>query len=323
MNRQSIKKVSAVSGMLFLLIFLLRNPLESLDASRDGMKLWLNTLLPTLLPFLILTGILVRTNVIEKILSPLNKFWRIILGLSPSGAYVFIFGMLCGYPMGVKLASDLFYNNKISRREAEYLFTFANQPSPVFLTTYLAHICFDKRVPVKEILWIFFLADIVCMMFFRFIVFHNNTCTGNIPDIPNIKNVSKKETSTASSPGSIIDVSIMNGFETITRLGGYILLFSLISACVRHYWKWSPQICSLFLGALEITTGLHQIALSGRPFEIQYPVTMGLAAFGGFCIMAQTKSVADKQLSFLPCISAKFLNSALTVLLVLIFSKVI
>lgn len=323
MKRQFLKRVPAVSGILFLLIFLLRHPQESLAASRNGMKLWLNTLLPTLLPFLILTGFLVKTNGIEKVLSPFKKFWRMILGLSPSGAYVFLLGMLCGYPMGAKLASDLFAVGKISRRETEYLLTFANQPSPAFLTTYLAHICLDQKVPLREILGILFLSDIVCMLFFRFAVFHNNTCTENVPVPVDTKNAPKKETSNASSPGSMIDVSIMNGFETISRLGGYILLFSLISACIRHFWKWSAEICSLLLGAMEITTGLHQIALSGLPLNIQYPAIMTLTAFGGFCILAQTKSVTDNRLSFLPYISAKFLNSVLSGLFVLIFSKVI
>ena len=36
--------------------------------------------------------------------------------------------------------------------------------------------------------------------------------------------------------GTLLDASIMNGFETITRLGGYILLFSILSAFIRHWY---------------------------------------------------------------------------------------
>ena len=271
------------------------------------MKLWLNTLLPTLLPFLILTGFLLRTNGIETIFSPFAGFWRALLGLSPFGAYVFFLGMLCGYPMGAKLASDLFSHGKIEKREAEYLLTFTNQPSPAFLTTYLANVCFCQRFPTEKLFLILLLTDAVCMLFFRFLVFHGLTCSG----IPSAKSSLKKETSAASLPENSIDVSIMNGFETITRLGGYILLFSLISACIRHYWKWPPRICGLLLGAMEITTGLHQIALAGFPPEILYPVSIGLAAFGGFCILAQTRSVMDKRLSFLPYVCAKCLGAVI------------
>lgn len=326
-----MKRNLALAGSILLLFFLLQNPGEALEASREGMKLWLNTLIPTLLPFLILTGFLVHTNKIEKLLSPLSVFWKTVFGLSPAGAYVFVLGILCGYPMGAKLASDLFTNGKISKREAEYLLTFANQPSPAFLNTYLTHVCLKQIVAAKEIYIILLLADIFCMLFFRFIIFRNQTSVQASPgSFVNSQtaagisgNISKKETSTTSSPGSIIDVSIMNGFETIARLGGYILLFSLITACVKHYWKWSVTLRCLLSGLLEITTGLYQISLSAVPFRTQYLVSMALTASGGCCILAQTRSVTDKRLSILPYISAKVLNGAATVFFILVFSKFI
>ena len=85
---------------LLLLGFLLKYPREALAASRDGLDLWLNTLLPTLLPFMILTNILIRTEAADKIAGPAGRLWKKLLGVSPSGAYAFILGLLCGYPMG-------------------------------------------------------------------------------------------------------------------------------------------------------------------------------------------------------------------------------
>lgn len=32
-----------------------------------------------------------------------------------------------------------------------------------------------------------------------------------------------------TSKGNLLDTSIMNGFEIITQLGGYIILFSILS----------------------------------------------------------------------------------------------
>lgn len=311
-----MKRKLVVTGVLLLLLFLLRYPTEALAASREGMKLWLNTLIPTLLPFLILTGFLLHTDGIEKILSPLGVIWKKLLGLSPQGAYAFLLGMLCGYPMGAKLSFDLYRYGKISRREAEYLLTFCNNASPAFLTTYLAHVCLDDKVNLKEILMILILADFVCMLFFRFVVYRNHTSTEQTC-------ASKKETPIASSPGAIIDVSIMNGFETITRLGGYILLFSILAACISHYWPFAPLGKYLLLGTTEITTGLYQLTLSGLPFRLLYLCSMSMTAFGGLCIMAQTKSVLEGKLSILPYAAAKCLNAAVTAVLVLIFSQVV
>ncbi|MDO4337577.1 MAG: hypothetical protein Q4C91_05745 [Eubacteriales bacterium] len=310
-----MKQKLTAAGILLLLLFLLCYPQEALSASREGMKLWLNTLLPTLLPFLILTGFLIHTNGVEKILAPFGRFWKKVFGLSPSGAYAFLLGMLCGYPMGAKITSDLFRYGKIGKREAEYLLTFSNNASPAFVTTYLAHVCLGGRAPLGKIVGILLLADGFCMVFFRFAVYRGHTIrdsgTGDIGSSP------KKETSVTNSLGALLDVSIMNGFETITRLGGYILLFSLLSACISHYWFFGPTAKYIVLGGMEITTGLYQLSEAGLGQELQFLCSIVMTAFGGACILAQTKSVLHEKLSILPYLSAKCLNALFTAVLVL------
>ena len=310
-----MKRSLTAAGVLLLLLYLLMFPKEALQSAREGMGLWLNTLLPTLLPFLILTGILLRTNMIEKILQPFASFWKQCFGLSPCGAYVFLIGMLCGYPMGAKLTSDLYQSKKLSRREAHYLLTFTNNPSPAFLTTYLAQHCLGGKSSPWNILGILLLSDFLCMLFFRFVVYKSRTAT------PARK--TKKETLSASSPGTAIDVSIMNGFETISRLGGYILLFSLLSAWIHHYWPFPSCGEYIILGIMEITTGLNQITALSLPYSTQYLYSMVLTAFGGLCIMAQTKSVLEGKLSLLPYTAAKCLNALFTFILVSVFTKLV
>ena len=314
-----MKRKLFVTGILFLLFFLIRFPQEALTASREGMKLWLNTLLPTLLPFIILTSFLIHTDGIEKIFAPMKRFWAFFFGLSSSGAYALILGLLCGYPMGAKIASDLYGHGKISRSEAEYLLTFSNNASPAFLTTYLAQICLNGQIPLKQIIGILLLSDLLSMVFFRFFVFHNKTVTAS----PEQSTTSKKETSAVSSFGTLLDVSIMNGFETITRLGGYILLFSIISAVISHYWKFSLLSRLLILGTLELTTGLHQLAESVLVLPIRYLCSMCMTSFGGICIMAQTKSILHKNLSLAPYMVSKILNAVFTGIIILVFAQIV
>ena len=313
-----MKRIFYTAGTLLLLVFLLRFPEEALSASRDGLNLWLNTLLPTLLPFIILTGILIHTGMVEKLLKPLSPVWSHIFGISPSGAYALLLGLLCGYPMGAKITSDLYGCGRISKREAEYLLTFTNHASPVFIYTYLIHICLNDRFHPWLIYGPLLLSSCLTMIFFRFFVYRNRTRT---PDT--FFSEKNKEPSAPGVTGTLLDASIMNGFETITLLGGYILLFSILSAFVRHYWNAREMTEYLFLGALELTTGLHQLARSGFSPVLRYLCSMPMAAFGGVCILAQTKSLLHKELSVLPYISAKCLNAAITAISALVFLKVV
>ena len=299
-----------------LLLFLLVHPEEALLSAKDGMSLWLNVMIPTLLPFLILTGILLKTGNIPQLLEPLAPFWKHFFGISPAGAYVLILGFLCGYPMGAKLAHDLYINHQISQREGEYLLTFSCNASPAFIFSYLSQNILEGKIPPHSLLLILLSADFVCMLFFRFLVYHGNTVSSVKPEYR------KKETYQQDSTGVILDVSIMSGFETITRLGGYILIFSLLFTGFDHYWPFCSQNKILLTSPIELTTGLHQIAQSAFSWKIKYITSMTLTAFGGFCVMFQTKSVLEEKLSILPYIFAKCLNASL-VFLFLVLSNII
>ena len=165
------KNTILTGGICFLLVFLLLHPAESLSCARAGMTLWLNTLIPTLLPFIILTGMLTHTGHIRKLLLPFESFFHIFPGVSIWGGYVFVLGMLCGYPLGAKLASDLYGLHKISKKEALYLTTFCNNPSPAFIITYLCKSCLKDTVPAGMVFASIFSANLICMLFFRFFVY--------------------------------------------------------------------------------------------------------------------------------------------------------
>ena len=299
-----------------LLLFLLLHPDEGLLGARDGLTLWLNVMLPTLLPFLIFTGILLKAGNLTKLLNPFSLLWEKCFGLSPAGAYVLILGFLCGYPMGAKIAHDLYINDQISKKEGEYLLSFSCNASPAFVVSYLTGSILQNRIHPMQIVLILLTADLFCMLFFRFLIYHGNTLTP-----AKVKSI-KKETYQQDSTGVILDVSIMDGFETITRLGGYILLFSLILASISFYWPFHAQSCMLFTAPLELTTGLKQIAGAPLPWKSRYLASMLLTSFGGFCVMAQTKSVLENSLSLIPYAISKCLNAS-AIFLILVFSDIV
>lgn len=311
-----MKRKIIIFFYICLLLFLLFHPKEALTGVKNGLGLWLNIMIPTLLPFLILTGALLKTVNIRKLLKPSAFFWKTFFGLSPAGAYVLILGLLCGYPMGAKLAHDLYIDQQISRREGEYLLTFSCNASPAFIISYLSGILLKNKISAVQMILTFLAADLFCMLFFRFVVYRGHTvdsvCVNKI----------KKETYQQDSIGVILDVSIMDGFETITRLGGYILLFSLILASISFYWPFHAQSCMLFTAPLELTTGLKQIAGAPLPWKSRYLASMLLTSFGGFCVMAQTKSVLENSLSLIPYAISKCLNAS-AIFLILVFSDIV
>lgn len=311
-----MKKKLLFAGTCLLLVFLLTNPGVSLNAAKEGMSLWLNTLIPTLLPFLILTGLLLHMQLPVKVPNAVINLCRVLFGLSPWGMYALIFGKLLGFPVGAKLASDLTYAGKISKREGEYLLTFCSNPSPAFLLTYLGQFCLRARYQIWELFMPLLAADLCCMLFFRFIVYRGHTATVFNPAYSRI--ITEKKTSQSCSTGALLDVCIMNGFETITRLGGYILLFSVLSPCISQCILIPDTFKKILLCIMELTTGLQRISSSGLSGRTIYLAAMTLASFGGLCVAAQTKSVLDGRLAFFPYASAKCVSAVFTLCILLI-----
>ncbi len=292
-------------SVILLLSYMFLHPQKALLASRQGLLLWFHTLLPTLLPFMILSNLVIRLGTAEKLLSPLAPFFRLFFGLSPSGAYVYLLGLLCGYPMGAKLTADLYKEHRISYNESLYLLTFSNNPSPVFLSSFVLLQCLHMPQYTLASLGILYAADYITGLVFRFRYKRNPSGTEGI----------RKEIPPLPSTGKLLDISIMNAFETITRLGGFIILFSVLSALLEQYLP-CGNTGPCILGILEISTGLQAMASSSLPEGTKYILSMGCASFGGLCVLAQTYTVIrESQLPLGPYLEGKMLSASLTLIL--------
>ena len=294
-----MKRKAVLSAVFFLLFFMFFFPELTLEASREGLLLWFRTLLPTLLPFIILSNFLIGFNCIEKILNPFRRIWSFFFGLSPYGAYVLILGILCGYPMGAKLTADLYRQGSLSLKESKYLLTFSSNASPMFICTYLVLECIGDKKQMLPVLLLLYLANYLCSIFFR--IYYQIGFSE--------KKLHKKTETSSYSPGTLIDVSIMNGFETITKLCGYILLFSIAAKAANRFLSWMPLGKYLLVGALEISTGLFQISQSALSFPWKFSLLLSFTAFGGICVLFQSKGVLSKSgLNIWPYLAGKLLS---------------
>ena len=124
-----IKKHILNFGLICLIgvfnLFLLLFPREILVTTKGAIDLWANNVLPALLPFLIGTNILIKTEIIDLFSFMATPFTR-IFNVSGNGTFAIIAGIICGYPVGAKIIKNLREENKISRTEAQILISFCN-----------------------------------------------------------------------------------------------------------------------------------------------------------------------------------------------------
>ena len=134
-----------------LFIYLLFSPGEAVRASAKGVDLWFHTVLPALLPFIILSGILVRSGILLPIFRKADKIFRIFPGLSGAGVYalvrngsIHVRGISCSGACLCHLPGDILRNrNPAVRSSSSRSADDASAGRSVFRRNF--HRCPDRR----------------------------------------------------------------------------------------------------------------------------------------------------------------------------------
>lgn len=321
MNFFKKHKNRLLKGMVLLfMIFMLLFPGASFRGASSGLLLWFHNVLPNLLPFIILSNLLVRLNITKKISKVFYPFLGRIFRISCEGCYPVLFGFLSGIPMGAKASADLVTENKITRSEGQFLLHMCNNASPMFIIGYIA--ITQLRLPdIKYPLFIIIYSSaILSAILFRFLSNHlpgssvKTTAAPAVSGTPVSRNVSNRFTF------DLMDSSIMNGFEIITRIGGYIILFSILAQIMKEAVPDFGIFKAFLMGILEITTGISQICNADIGTYTKIVLVAALTSFGGFSGMAQTKSVLqDSRLSIGTYIFVKLINAVITTFLAILY----
>ena len=95
--------------------------MQTLEASKTGLLLWFDTVLPTLLPFLILSQLILKTSLVDILQKVSGPAFRRIFHCSDYGVFCFLCGFLCGYPVGARLIALQIKNKNISVPEGQFL----------------------------------------------------------------------------------------------------------------------------------------------------------------------------------------------------------
>ena len=216
--------------------------------------------------------------------------------------------------MGAKSTADLVIENKINRKEAQFLLGMCNNASPMFIIGYIA-ITQLKCPDVNYALFIIIYgSSILGAIIFRYFFLRNDRkADTGLADIT----VNKSQSRTNRFSFALLDQSIMNGFEIVTKIGGYIILFSILAQIIREIGPDTSFMKAFIMGILEITTGVSQVCNTSLDIQTKIVLVTVLTSFGGFSAVAQTKSVlGDSRLSIYSYIMIKMISA----LLALIFS---
>lgn len=299
------------------------------EGAKEGLLLWFMAIVPSLFPFMILSNILIKlkvTKYINRILKPVFGF---LFGIREDGSYPVLIGFLAGCPIGAKSVAQLYKNGELKKSESQYLITFCNNLSPMFLIEFIGVKCLGVKEPVL-IFGVVVTSALINAFFYRIVNSLEKTVDMDIENKNNIKD--KQLESDKNYPiMDAVDESIADSCETILKIGGYIILFSIITSIIEYMipQKYSVVGCVL-AGVFEVSTGAMQLAendiLSEISFfmtDVKIILTIWFCAFGGISSVAQTYSVlSGTDLSIKKYVAAKIRQGFIAVILALLVFRI-
>lgn len=293
-----------------LTVIILAFPSDCLSLALKGLNLWFERMIPTLFPFMVLSGIIIRMNLTDSFVKILYPLLGRLFRVKPSCVYGMVIGFLCGFPMGARVAAQLYEQGQISKSEASFLLSFCNNIGPVYFLSFVLPTLSLAKSPV-------FLFGMYGLPFFYGLVLRYTVFKADL-------DVCVRKGGAARAPVSLLaamDESVLSSLLGIARLGGYMVFFNLLvilPGLAARALSLNPYAASFFIGGtgclLEITGGITLIG-SGAPLLV-----LCILPFGGLSCIAQTYGmIKNTNLSIAQYVMHKMVLTAATALYYLFF----
>ena len=216
------------------------NPVNSVSLVKIGLTTWYKNMIPSLFPFMVLSGFLLRSGLSGQMTQILYPVLGRLFRLSPNCIYVIVMGFICGFPMGANVIADSLNLGKITRKEAELLLAFCNNIGPMYVVSFVSVLC--PYYPLGITLSIMYGIPFIYGLFLRYTIYK---------DIPyrNYRELTCKVLGYLES----FQESLQKALISIIMLGGYMIIFNVLQLPLYNtFYKLPEKILCLAKGIIEI-----------------------------------------------------------------------
>lgn len=282
----------AVSIFIYMLS-IVTSPEVPVQGAKEAVDTCLKTIVPSLFPVFVLNNILIKSGTVTCFCNRYLKWFSYIFKLPPASAAAIILGIVSGYPVGIKVAGDLYENRDINLNQYKHLSAFCANAGPAFITGAVGIGMFHSARIGLLLLTIHIISSFVVGILFCLLPKSSVTQTKTQP-------VLKRQ-----PISSVFTDSVESSIKTVAYICGYIIFFGTLTAYLQNILRYLPEIASsVITGFIEMTNGVITTSSSALPLNTKLTAVSGIIGWGGICVHAQS-------LSFLKYKKSYFLGKAM------------
>ena len=318
-SAKTSKYLPLLTAVLFIFL-LLTNPVNSKILVNTGLTTWYKHMVPSLFPFMVLSGFLLRSGLSIQISSLLYPVLGRIFRLSSNCIYVIIMGFLCGFPMGANVVAESLSLNRISRREADLLLAFCNNIGPVYFISFAFAAC--PILSLRTTLSIMYGIPLLYGLILRYTRYRDIPYTKTMlrPNPRQLYNTNIQQNKSYHYLDAFQE-SLQKSITSIVNLGGYMIIFNVLQLPLYNTFYQVPEnILCILKGLIEINSGISAIALHSELYIVVYTIFL---PFCGLCCFFQTYAmIKDTPLSLKKYFLHKIIQTHVTLLLYIVLLNV-
>lgn len=287
-------------------------PEEAFASALSGLRVWWDIVFPALLPFFILSQILMGLGVVSMMGVLLEPLMRPLFNVPGAGSFVMAMGLASGCPIGAILTAKLRRQRICRQVEAERLLSFTNTADPLFMFGAVAVGLFADARLGSVLALAHYLSSLTVGFIMRFYRRSATVTTDSVPPgnllLRALRALPRARRQDGRPLGQLFGDAVRNSVTSLLHIGGFIILFSvvirmatvvgfvdLLAAAVAFPLSLigvsSTLATSVVSGFFEITIGTELVASAGAPLLQRVAMAGAIIAWSGLSVHGQVASI--------------------------------
>lgn len=296
-------------------------------AASESIGICLNILIPSLFPFLVISGLAVKSGLAGAIGRLFEKPMRFLFNVPGACAPAFILGLIGGYPVGAKTAMSIFDQKLCTKDEAERLLAFCNNSGPAFILGAVGAGIFGS-VKAGVILYISHIAaSVIVGVLFRGkgkAVSNNNEIRVNVFLVRDAFISSVKEAGSAVGNVCCFVVFFSVAIRLLYRFGIIPTAAFMIGELISPLGLDAAFAEKLISGFFEVTSGVNGLIDLSTPKSASLAAAAFMLGWAGISVHFQILSfIGEKGLRTWPFFAGKTMHAFLSAFLTWLAVKII
>lgn len=308
------KKWVSIAIMFVLLVIgfeILTSSKYILESVSFSFHIWKDNIFPSLFPFFVLSEILVQYGFVEFVGEIFKKVMNKLFRINSNCAFIFIMGIISGFPSSAKYTKELYEQGLITEKEATKVLTFTHFSNPLFILGTVSLLFLNNKEVGLLILCCHYLSNVMIGILFRGYHPSPNEDT-KISLTVAIDKMHNRRIQNTKNFGQIITDALNHTVSTLLLILGTITMFLVLTTIIDQNINLNSFHQGILNGFVEMTQGLKYISLLHIPLQLKSALCAMILSFGGFSVHMQMMSIlSDTNIKYLPFFLARIVHALL------------